>query len=306
LLVGELEKLGVSLRELRRRADFEVHERVDLRAWTTLGLGGLATLVVRCHSQDAVQEALDLAACHGLPWVTLGGGSRLIPSDRGIAVPVLSLTGLLARWELELDGVVSGAGANLAQVCRAASRNGLDGLERLGRHDHSIGGLARSAATGAFPIAGVLDWIEFRQPGAPPSRWNSTAENRTPLLTEFRRKVVTSVRFALRPTSIAEVQPTAPRPVAHSGRRSTAPVFLDAQDARASDLLVEAACVGLTIGGVRLGAVEPNELIAGRSATSADVLELCRRARDRVLAATGIDLRPALVFVDDDGREVVL
>lgn len=306
MLVGELEKLGVSLRELRRRADLEVHERVDLRAWTSLGVGGLATVVMRCHSEDAVQESLDLAAAHGLAWVTLGGGSRLVPPDRGIGVPVLSLTGTLGRWELELDGLVAGGGANLAQVCRAASRNGLYGLDKLGDGDHSIGGIVRAAAAGALDAEGVFDWVEFRCPGGASRRWRAADGSGAPALSDFRRRVVTAVRFALRPVGLADAQPRMVRGPGRSGQRATAPVFLDAEDARATDLLAEAGCCGLTVGGVRLGVVDPNELVAGRSATSTDVLQLCRGARDQVLKATGIELRSALVFIDDGGRELVL
>jgi UDP-N-acetylenolpyruvoylglucosamine reductase len=47
-------------------------------------------------------------------------------------------------------------------------------------------------------------------------------------------------------------------------------------------------------------------LIAGRSASSADVIDLCRKARDRVLAETGIELTTSLVFVDDGGMEIKL
>jgi UDP-N-acetylenolpyruvoylglucosamine reductase len=306
LLFGELEKLGVSLRELRRRADLEVHERVDLRAWTALGVGGLATLVVRCHSESSVQEMLDLAASHGLGWMTLGGGSRLVPPDQGVAVPVLSLTGELGRWEVELDGVVSGAGANLAQVCRAASRSGLDGLARMGTTDHSIGGAVRSVATGIVRPDGLIDWVDLRRPGAAPRRWQASTSSPHPVPSDFHRAVATAVRFALRPMAIADSAVHGPRPVRRHGQRSTAPAFLDAQDARAGDLLVEAGCPGMAVGGVRLGAVDANELIAGRSATSNDVLRLCRRARDRVLTSTGVELHTALVFVDEEGREVLL
>jgi UDP-N-acetylmuramate dehydrogenase len=306
LLVGQREKLEFSLRELRRSADVELHERVDLRAWTSLGVGGVATLVVRCHNAISVAKTLDLAASHGLGWVVLGSGSRIIASDRGIRVPVVSATGELARWKVEVDGIEAGAGANLAQVCRAARRTGLSGLESLDIGDHSVGGLLRAAIDGVFNLGSVLDWIDLQAPGCGELRWHATDDDPIPDPQQIRRKIITRIRFRLRPSSVAWVQPGAVRSSRSRALRSTGPIFLDSQDATAADLLAEAGCRNLTIGGVRIGGTRGNELIAGRSATSADVLDLCRRARERVVSATSVELVPALVFVDEDGLKITL
>jgi len=306
LLVGQLEKMDFGLRELRRITDVELHERVDMRAWTALGVGGVATLVARCHSANAVGHTLDLVASHGLGWLTLGGGSRLIASDRGVRVPVVSMTGELARWETEIDGIVAGAGANLAQVCRATLRSGLAGLETVASNDHSIGGLVRAAVDGAVALGGVLDWVELQRPGREPERWRATPERRVPEVADLHRAAVTKVRFRLRPSGLAEITPRTVSPARSRALRSAGPVFLDSHDATAADLLAEAGCSNAAVGGVRLGGPRGNELIAGRSATSMDVLDLCRRTRDRVLAATGVALVTALVFIDEDGLEIPL
>lgn len=306
MLVGQLEKLDFGLRELRRTADVEVHERVDLRAWTTLGVGGVATLVARCYSENGVRDALDLTASHGFGWVVLGGGSRLITPDGGVRVPVLSLTGELARWQVEADGLVAGGGANMAQVCRAASRVGLSGVEHLGTEQHSVGGLVAASATGFTNLSGFLDWIELQRPGDTIERWTASNARPVPGAADLERRVVTRVRFRLRPSAITEVPVSSGRPTARRALRSTGPVFLDSNDASAGDLLAEVGFSNAAVGGVRFGGERGNELLAGRSASAADVLDLCRRARDRVLAATGVSLIPALVFIDEDGREIEL
>jgi UDP-N-acetylmuramate dehydrogenase len=306
LLVGQLENMESGLRELRRSSDVEFHERVDLRAWTSLGVGGVATLVVRCHSTVGVGDTLDLAASHGVGWVALGSGSRLIAPDRGIRVPVVSLTGELVRWIVEEDGIETGAGANLAQVCRAARRAGLTGLDSLDHEDHSIGGLIHAAMDGVVDLGNALDWIEFLGPGREPQRWHATADEPMPHRGQIRRRIVTKIRFRLRPSSVARVRPRIAKPSRRRALRSTGPVFLASRDASAVDLLAEAGCRNLSVGGVRIGGSRGNELIAGRSATAADVLDLCRRARERVVHATGVELVPALVFVDEDGLEITI
>ena len=306
LLVGHREKLEFGLRELRRNADVELHERVDLRAWTSLGVGGVAALVVRCHNDVSVAATLDLAASHGLGWLVLGSGSRIIAPDGGISVPVVSSTGELARWKVDEDGIEAGAGANLAQVCRAARRTGLSGMESLGSGDHSVGGLIRAAIDGVVNVGDVIDWIDLQAPGSGQQRWHASPDDPVPGRQLIRRKIITRIRFRLRPTSVARVQPRAVRTGRSRALRSTGPVFLDSQDATAADLLAEAGCRNLAVGGVRIGGTRGNELLAGRSATSADVLDLCRRARERVVAATGVELVSAMVFVEEDGLEFAL
>lgn len=304
--VGQLEKLVFGLRELRRTSDVELHERVDLRAWTALGVGGVAALVARCHSASGVRDTVDFAASHGLRWVTLGGGSRLIASDAGIRVPVVSLTGTLARWETESDGIVAGGGANMAQVCRAASRAGLSGLETIGGANRSVGGLVRGAVDGMVRIGAVIDWLDLQRPGAGVERWHAVAARPIPEPGVLDRSVILKTRFRLRATGLSEVRPRLSRPVARRALRSTGPVFIDSPDATAADLLAEAGCSSAGVGGVRLGGPRGNELIAGRSASAADVIDLCRKVRDRVLAETGVELITSLVFVDEHGGDIKL
>jgi UDP-N-acetylenolpyruvoylglucosamine reductase len=306
LLVGQLEKLDFGLRELRRTADVELHERVDLRAWTALGVGGVAALVSRCHSASGVRDTLDFAASHGLGWVTLGGGSRLIAPDAGISVPVVSLTGSLARWEVESDGIVAGGGANMAQVCRAAARGGFSGLDVVGGSNRSVGGLVCAAVDGLVDLGSVVDWLDFQRPGSGVERWHAGSRRPLPDPAELDRTVILEARFRLRPSGLSDIRRRPTRPVTRRALRSTGPVFLDSPDATAADLLAEAGCSTSGVGGVRLGGPRGNELIAGRSATAVDVIDLCRKVRDRVLAETGVELVSSLVFVDEDGMETGL
>jgi UDP-N-acetylenolpyruvoylglucosamine reductase len=179
-------------------------------------------------------------------------------------------------------------------------------METLSFGQHSVGGLIHAASAGIVDLGNTLDWIELRRPGARGERWSATDAEPAPTMEDLERRVVTRVRFCLRPSGLAEISPRTGISTRRRSVRSTGPVFLDARDATAADLLAEAGCSGMAVGGVRLGGLEVNELIAGRSATSTDVIDLCRRSRDRVLASTGVELETALAFIDEDGSEVSL
>ena len=299
------------LRDVREGGEPELHERVDLRAWTALGVGGQADLLIRCRTADGVQTALDLFAAHGLPWLTLGAGSRLVPADRGLRIPVLNLSGNLGLWELDLDGVVAGGGANLAQVCRAAARTGLSGMEAFTATADSLGGAVQAAVRGHLALDEILDWVDIARPGTPVER-TRTRERRQGepgVKLNMSRAVVVRARLQLAGDGLSAIHSRIEKVGVNRLRRqprSTAPFFADPPDDRAERLLVDAGCLGMTVRGARVSERFPNRVHAARTARADDVAELCRQVRQKIVDKTGISLTPALQFVDDEGRSLLL
>ncbi len=298
-----------TLRDLRDGGEPEVYERVDLRAWTALGVGGQADLLVRCRTAGGVQRVIDLLAAHGLPWLVLGAGSRLVPADAGLRIPVLNLSGNLGLWELDLDGVVAGGGANLAQVCRAAARAGLSGLESFAFGFGTVGGAVQAVASGHLALADVLEWVDLARPGAPAERFcaggSSRKRRHSDLGVALERRVVLRARLRLSADGLsainARLQAAGQRRLGPQAR-ATAPVFADTEGEDAGSLLARSGCLGLSAGGVKLSESYPNAVETSRTARSEHVAELCRRARQQVFEVTGTSLVCALRFVDDDGR----
>ena len=303
--------LKKDLRSIRENGEPEIHERVDLRAWTALGVGGLADLLIRCRSADGLQRALDVLSTHGQTWLVLGAGSRLVPPDRGLRVPVLNLSGGLGLWELDLDGAVAGGGANLAQLCRAAQRTGLSGTDDLLNTGSSVGGAVHAATKGDMHLAPVLDWVEFARPGRAIERVQlpDRRGSRAGINLDLGRSVVVRARLQL----VSDQTPSRSGQSAWRRRqreqrppRSADPLFIDPVDGKAEAFLTNAHCVELKVGGARLSSQRPNRIHTAKTARSSDVLELTRRIRDRVLEREEIALEPAIRFVDEDGEGIDL
>jgi UDP-N-acetylmuramate dehydrogenase len=222
---------------------------------------------------------------------------------------VLNLTGNLGLWELDLDGVVAGGGANLAQVCRAAARAGLSGLEWFTFSSGSVGGAVQAAVAGQRALRQVLDWVDLARPGASVQRVRLGDRSRSRGAAdhdfELERRIVLRARLRLAGDDLSAINArlqSAGRRKLRRQPRSTAPVFADPQGGSAASLLESAGCAGMSTGGARLSERFPNHVEASRTARSEHVAELCRRARQRVLEATGTELEYALCFVDEDGR----
>jgi UDP-N-acetylmuramate dehydrogenase len=303
--------LRTDLRALQQGGDPEIHERVDLRAWTALGVGGSADLLIRCRSADGLQRALDLLATHGQRWLVLGSGSRLVPPDRGLRVPLLNLSGNMGLWELDLEGAVAGGGANMAQVCRAAARTGLPAMAEATRVSGTVGGAVDASLRGYCPFEDLLLWAEVAGPGRPIERLHLDRRRSKGTLhgRDLRRRVVVRARLHLADgaaTARTHRLGRGPKPAVIRQPRCAWPFLVTPDGNSAESLLAETARGGLSVGGAQLSTDFPNQVCTSKTARAADVIELARTARERVLKTAGIVLRPAMRFVDEEGEDIEL
>jgi UDP-N-acetylmuramate dehydrogenase len=301
--------LKTDLRSLQEGGEPEIHERVDLRAWTVLGVGGLADILIRCRSADGLRRALDVLATYGLGWMVLGSGSRLVPSDYGLRVPVLNLSGNLGLWELDVEGAVAWSGANMAQVCRAATRSGLEGFGALTAASGTVGGAIHAAQRGHFPLNGVLEWTDMAAPGSPVERVRQPPINESGrgLTLDLERRVILRARLRLPedgPTRLRIRLDEARGTTWQRQPRTAGPVFVGPEGVRAEVVLADSGCLGMSAGGARLSESTPNRICTSRSARAADVFELVQSARERARERIGVELATALCFIDEHGRRI--
>ncbi len=309
-----LNRIRTALRALGQGSGIELVERVELAAWTTLRVGGPADLLIRCLSTQGVEAALRILEAEESPWVVLGAGSNVVLPDEGLRVPIITLAGELSGWEVDVDGMVAGAGANLTQVVRAAIRSGLDGIVELFGIPGSVGGaVVMNAGAYGVEVFHRLHWVEVVAPGGEAEvvdaaeldhgyRWTVLGE---------RRLVVTRARFRLEPGNLGEMNRRL-REI-NSQRRKKLPqgfsagsVFRNPEGDYAGRLLEEAGCKGLTMGRARVSQEHANVVVTSRGARAADILALAREMRRRVLEATGVELEPEVRFLDPLGRRIVL
>jgi len=298
------------LRRMQSEGGIQFHERVDLREWTNLRVGGPADLMIRCRDAEAVQNSVDLLASHGISWIVLGAGSRLVAPDAGLRVPVINLTGDLARWEVDLDGLIAGAGAKLTQVGGSVARAGLSGMESLFGAPGSVGGAVCSALTGPRgDIASLLEWSEVVVPGRiRPRREPGGHGSGQPVVSDTdARFVVVRARFGLRGDQLAAIHARIAAAEDDTGgwrTRCAAPVFIAPAGLNVEALITESGCRGMQVGAAQVSGQLANAITTGRVATAEDVIGLCRRVLAKVKDACGITLETRLCFVDEQGRKV--
>ena len=277
-------------------------EQAPLGGMTWFRVGGPAEVLFDPADADDLAFFLSHRPAD-VPVTTIGLGSNLLVRDGGVPGVVIHLGRAFATIEIDGRTVRAGAAAVNLKVAHAAAEAGLGGLEFLAGIPGTVGGAVRMNA-GAYgaEIGDVLieavalddsgqrlvlshDRMEFayRRTGAPEQfvfveatlRGNASARDKV----LARIAEIRAAREASQPLRTRTGGSTFKNPPADvSGGR------------KAWELIDDAGCRGLTIGGARVSDLHCNFLINTGTATAADLEALGEEVRRRVLERTGVDL----------------
>jgi len=279
-----------------------VQRDVSLARLTTVRTGGPAEFFARAGDAERLRELLAWAAEAGLEVGVVGSGSNLLVADEGVRGLVVKLDGALAQIDIEGTRLCCGGGARLPAASAAAARAGLTGLEFGVNIPGTVGGAVKMNANAyGGELGEVLEWVEVVTA--------ESVERRPPEAFEFRYRrsnlkpgeIVARAAFALSEAESEGVKATladmrAKRRAAQpSGIKTFGSTFKNPDDPRAEgrtagQLLDEAGCRGLQVGGARFSDKHANFVENAGEATTADVVALMAEGRRRVHERFGVEL----------------
>lgn len=256
---------------------------------------------------DWLFEPADLADLQGflrkldplMPVMALGLGSNLIVRDGGVPGVVIRLGKAFAHVrKITPDMLECGAGASGVLVSSTARDHGIGGLEFLRSIPGTVGGFVRMNG-GAYgrEVKDILaDCDVVLRNGE--LRTLSAAQ----LDYAYRRSslpqgaIVVAARFRGQPAEPAAIQAEMERIT--QSREQSQPLrsktggstFKNPQGAKAWQLVDEAGCRGLALGGAQISEKHTNFMINTGDATSADIEALGEEVRRRVREKSGIEL----------------
>ncbi|MBR3077294.1 MAG: UDP-N-acetylmuramate dehydrogenase [Oscillospiraceae bacterium] len=264
-------------------------------------IGGPAELLVSPRTEAELQVVFAFCRGEGITPRILGGGTNILAPDEGVPGVVISTRGL-DGLELRDDGlIVAGAGVPLARLALFAMQNGLTGLEFAHGIPGTVGGgmymnagayggeLVQVAVSARFlSLEGELKRFEGEEMGL---GYRRSAFMGLP-------GVIVSATFRLSPGDPEEilarmrelmVRRKASQPLELPSAGST---FKRPVGGYAAALIQEAGLKGLRVGDAQVSEKHAGFVVNLGHATSADVLTLIARVRDRVKANSGIELEP--------------
>jgi UDP-N-acetylmuramate dehydrogenase len=273
-------------------------ENAPLKDLVWLRAGGNAEILFRPADMDDLATFL-AAKPASIPVTVIGVGSNLLVRDGGIPGVVIRLPAAFGKVSVEGSQIRAGAAALDSAVARAAADAGLTGLEFLRGVPGTIGGALRLTA-GRYGC-GLKDILveakaldrEGRPVTLAPADMAFTYRNSG----ASDDLIFIEAVLAGTPDDAAAVHTRMDALVAE--REASQPVraktggstFKNPPGYKAWQLIDEAGCRGLRIGGAQMSEKHCNFLINTGDASAADIERLGEEVRARVKASSGIDLQ---------------
>jgi UDP-N-acetylenolpyruvoylglucosamine reductase len=287
-----------------------VRRRVSLARFSTVRTGGIADYFARAGSQTELLDTLSWARAAEQPIEVVGSGSNLLIADEGVRGLVIKLDRELA--EIELEGqrrVRCGGGARMPALAARAARAGLSGIEFGVNIPGSVGGAVRMNANAyGGELSSVLEWVDVATA--------TGIDRRTPTQLAFGYRssgltggeIVVGASLKLTPSDPATVKATLsemrkrrheaqPQGIKTFGSTFKNPDDPLAEGRTAGQLLAQADCAGLTIGGARFAPKHANFIENTGAATTADIVALMAEGRRCVLELSGVELEPEVQII---------
>lgn len=292
-----------------------VRREEPLATRTTLRVGGSARILAEPASEADLAAVLQRSNAVGAPVIMLGRGSNLLVPDSGVDAVVISLGHpAWQRFVPEADGRVRvGAGLRLKNLCGLASKAGLVGFEFLEGIPGNVGGALRmnAGAMGGWMFDVVEEVRVMARDGA--VRTYRKAEMKVDYRHCAELEAAIALEAILRPARVAPGEDEAIRRQidAYRDKRhqsqprepSAGCMFKNPPGDSAGRLIDAAGLKGERVGGAEVSTVHANFIINRGGATSADVIALVRRVRERVQGASGVTLEPEVLLYGGDWRK---
>ena len=292
-----------------------VRREEPLATRTTLRVGGAARILAEPASEADLASVLQRTHAAGVPIIMLGRGSNLLVPDSGVDAVVISLGHpAWQRFVPEADGRVRvGAGLRLKNLCGLASKAGLVGFEFLEGIPGNVGGALRmnAGAMGGWMFDVVEEVRVMARDGA--VRTYRKAEMKVDYRHCAELEAAIALEAVLRPARVApgedetiRRQIDAYRDKRHQSQPrepSAGCMFKNPPGDSAGRLIDAAGLKGERVGGAEVSTVHANFIINRGGATSADVITLVRRVRERVQGASGVTLEPEGLLYGGDWRK---
>ena len=234
-----------------------------------------------------------------VPVMALGLGSNMIVRDGGVPGVVVRLGKPFAKVSLCADLTLDcGAGASGILVSSTARDNGIAGLEFLRSIPGTVGGFVRmnGGAYGGEVKDVLVDCDVVRRDGTLHTLSNTMFNYTYRHSSLPEGAIVVAARFRGRPGESARIQAEMDRIAA--SREASQPLrsktggstFKNPHGHKAWELVDQAGCRGLTIGGAQVSEKHCNFLLNLGEATSADIEALGEEVRRRVKDKSGVEL----------------
>jgi UDP-N-acetylmuramate dehydrogenase len=275
-----------------------VREQVPLADRTWFKVGGAAQYFAEPTSIDDLKSVVERCRDEGMQVRLLGGGSKVLVRDEGVAGMAISLADPNFST-IKVDGrkVTIGSGANLANAITVTVGAGLAGLEPLVGIPGTVGGAlhgnsgSHGGDIGQWACAATVmtragEVIHRERDDLVFAYRQSSLDELAILEAQFELEEEDPVEITKRMQKQWIVK-KANLPMTHE---NTGCIFKNPRGMSAGMLIDQCGLKGEHVGGAEVSARHANFFIAHPGATAKDLLQLIDVVRNRVAERMGVEL----------------
>lgn len=291
---------------LKRLAPLNVREDMEMRALTSIRIGGRALAFVEPKTLEELLLALNAARDCDIKPFLMGNGTNLLISDSGLNRLVIRIGEAFSYARKTEAGIEAGAGMLLSDLCRTAATLGMAGIEWASGIPGSVGGaLAMNAGAYNGEIKDYVCRVDYMEngeffsvrPNVDDFSYRKSAyaaPNRIVLAAEIALTSDDSAAIFARIDDFsrrrAEKQPLE--------YPSAGSVFKRPVGHYAGALIESAGMKGAKNGGAQVSEKHAGFIINTGDATFQDVLGLIRMVQKRVYETSGVTLETEIKIIE--------
>ncbi|MGN0395268.1 MAG: UDP-N-acetylmuramate dehydrogenase [Coprococcus sp.] len=272
---------------------------VPLSTLTTFRVGGEADYVAVPQNAEQLAELIKLCKSEKMPFFILGNGSNILASDKGYRGVIIHILPAMKSIEISGNIIKTQAGALLATVACAASKNGLTGMEFASGIPGTIGGAVYMNA-GAYDgemknIVRKVTVMDYEGNIYDISNEDMDFSYRHSIIQE-KNLIVLSAEVELewgeqekidsRIKELAEAR-RSKQPLEYPSAGST---FKRPEGYFAGKLIMDAGLRGATVGGAQVSEKHCGFVINKNKATADDIIKLIAHIKEEVEKQFGVVL----------------
>ncbi|WP_018753251.1 UDP-N-acetylmuramate dehydrogenase [Paenibacillus sanguinis] len=275
---------------------------------TTWKIGGPADAMIIPQNVRQLQELIRLLHEEQIPWMTVGKGSNMLVSDKGIRGCVIRLGTDLESIAIDGAAISAGGGASFVRLSVMAGKAGLTGLEFAGGIPGTVGGAVyMNAGAHGSDVSRIFNSADIVLETGELVTYTANDmmfAYRHSILHE-QRGIVAEARFSLAAGDRLEI--AAAMATYKDRRRKTQPltqpccgsVFRNPQGDHAARLIEAAGLKGMKVGGAEVSTLHANFIVNTGQATAEDVLALMEKIKAVVADQSGVALVPEVFYVGE-------
>lgn len=274
---------------------------------TSLRVGGPADFFAVPRDREDLQQLVQVLDEQQIPRMVIGGGYNLLVRDGGFRGAAISLEKLQQLAVLQ-DGVIRAeAGGRNIDLARLAEAHGLCGIEFLVGIPGTVGGAVRmNAGAHGGEIFDHLISLELLDEDGVRTCDKKTFEYGYRRLQLEPNKIIITANFKLAAgdrEAIATAMDSClqkRRDVQQVRYPNAGSFFKNPSGQAAWKLIDQAGLRGMAVGGAQISEVHCNFLINRGNATATDFLNLAALVKEKVFAASGIQLEEEVRITGED------